>query len=196
MKIEEVVNCGGIAEKNPLVMQIYADVCNRPMKVSRSAQTCAVGAAIFGAVAGGAHANVAAAQEKMTGTKSHGLSTAQGGGQRFTPSCIASTAACTTPSGARLKEAALRRHERPDRDSQPSPPGGRSDARHLKNEVCEANRDLARFRTGRPDVGQRQRRGPGAGADGHQAQRRALRRSWNRRRWWSWILTARSSKGI
>ena len=39
VKVKEVVNCGGIAEKNPLVMQIYADVCNRPMKVSRSAQT-------------------------------------------------------------------------------------------------------------------------------------------------------------
>ncbi|MCL4202321.1 MAG: ribulokinase [Pirellulaceae bacterium] len=67
--VKEVVNCGGIAEKNPLVMQIYADVCNRPMKVSRSAQTCALGAAIFGAVAGGAYRNVSAAQRKMTGTK-------------------------------------------------------------------------------------------------------------------------------
>ncbi|TVS10522.1 MAG: ribulokinase [Planctomycetaceae bacterium] len=67
--IKEVVNCGGIAEKNPLVMQIYADVCNRPMKVSRSAQTCALGAAIFGAVAGGAYRTVPAAQRKMTGTK-------------------------------------------------------------------------------------------------------------------------------
>jgi L-ribulokinase len=54
VRVEEVVNCGGIAEKNPFVMQIYADVCNRPMKISRSAQTCALGAAIFGAVAGGA----------------------------------------------------------------------------------------------------------------------------------------------
>ncbi len=53
--VREVVNCGGIAEKNPFVMQIYADVCNRPMKVSRSAQTCALGAAIFGAVVGGAY---------------------------------------------------------------------------------------------------------------------------------------------
>ena len=48
MAVKEVVNCGGIAEKNPFVMQIYADVCNRPMKVSRSAQTCALGAAVFG----------------------------------------------------------------------------------------------------------------------------------------------------
>jgi L-ribulokinase len=69
VKVEEVVNCGGIAEKNPFVMQIYADVCNRPMKVSRSAQTCALGAAIFGAIVGGAHASAQEAQQKMTGFK-------------------------------------------------------------------------------------------------------------------------------
>jgi len=69
VQVREVVNCGGIAEKNDLVMQIYADVCNRPMKVSRSAQTCALGAAIFGAVAGGAWPDVPAAQKKMTGLK-------------------------------------------------------------------------------------------------------------------------------
>ena len=34
VKVEQVVNCGGIAEKNPLVMQIYADVTGRPMKIS------------------------------------------------------------------------------------------------------------------------------------------------------------------
>jgi len=38
VKIREVINCGGIAEKNPVVMQIYADVTGRPMKISRSAQ--------------------------------------------------------------------------------------------------------------------------------------------------------------
>jgi L-ribulokinase len=64
-----VINCGGIAEKNPLVMQIYADVCNRPMRISRSAQTCALGAAIFGAVAARAHQTVEAAQRAMTGVK-------------------------------------------------------------------------------------------------------------------------------
>ncbi len=67
--VHEVVNCGGIAEKNPFVMQIYADVCNRPMKVSRSAQTCALGAAIFGAVVGGAYGTTEEAQERMTGVK-------------------------------------------------------------------------------------------------------------------------------
>ncbi len=69
VRVREVVNCGGIAEKSPLTMQIYADVCNRPMKVSRSAQTCALGAAMFGAVAGGAFRTVKQAQSKMTGVK-------------------------------------------------------------------------------------------------------------------------------
>ncbi len=69
VKVREIVNCGGIAEKNPLVMQIYADVTNRPMKISRSGQSCALGAAIFGAVAGGAFQTVAAAQRRMTGVK-------------------------------------------------------------------------------------------------------------------------------
>ncbi len=70
VKVKEVVNCGGIAEKNPFVMQIYADVTGRPMKISRSAQTCALGAAIFGAVAAGVYKRVEQAQRKMTGTKS------------------------------------------------------------------------------------------------------------------------------
>jgi len=69
VEVEQIVNCGGIAEKNPLVMQIYADVTGRPMKVSRSGQTCALGAAIAGAVVGGAHPNYAAAQKAMTGLK-------------------------------------------------------------------------------------------------------------------------------
>jgi L-ribulokinase len=70
VKVEEVVCCGGIAEKNPLVMQIYADVCNRPIKISRSAQTSALGAAVFGAMVGGAYRAVEQAQGRMTGVKS------------------------------------------------------------------------------------------------------------------------------
>lgn len=69
VRVDEVVNCGGIAEKSPLTMQIYADVCNRPMKIARSGQACALGAAIFGSVAGGAHASVEEAQAAMTGVK-------------------------------------------------------------------------------------------------------------------------------
>lgn len=53
VKVSEVINCGGIAEKNPLLMQIYADVTAREMKISRSAQSCALGACIAGAVAAG-----------------------------------------------------------------------------------------------------------------------------------------------
>src|SRR5213079_1850047 len=44
VKVAQIINCGGIAEKHPSIMQIYADVTGRPMKVSRSAQTCALGA--------------------------------------------------------------------------------------------------------------------------------------------------------
>jgi L-ribulokinase len=69
VKISSVVNCGGIAEKSPLVMQIYADVTGRPMKVSRSAQTCALGSAIAAAVVAGAHKDYATAQKRMTGLK-------------------------------------------------------------------------------------------------------------------------------
>ncbi len=69
VKISSVVNCGGIAEKSPLVMQIYADVTGRPMKLSRSAQTCALGSAIAAAVVAGAHRDYATAQRRMTGLK-------------------------------------------------------------------------------------------------------------------------------
>ena len=69
VKISSVVNCGGIAEKSPLVMQIYADVTGRPMKVSRSAQTCALGSAIAAAVVAGAHKDYATAIKRMTGLK-------------------------------------------------------------------------------------------------------------------------------
>ncbi|MCS7239292.1 MAG: ribulokinase [Thermoguttaceae bacterium] len=68
LKVEEVVACGGIAEKNPFVMQVYADILNRPIRIARSSQTCALGAAIFGAVVGGVYRSTEAAQRKMCGT--------------------------------------------------------------------------------------------------------------------------------
>jgi L-ribulokinase len=67
--IDEVIACGGIAEKNPLVMQVYADVIGKEMKVARSAQTCALGSAIAGAVAAGAFAQFADAQRAICGVK-------------------------------------------------------------------------------------------------------------------------------
>jgi L-ribulokinase len=47
--INEVVNCGGITHKNPLFMQIYADIINKPMKIAASDETVALGAALMGA---------------------------------------------------------------------------------------------------------------------------------------------------
>lgn len=68
--IRRVVNCGGISVKSPLAMQIYADVLNRPLEISRSPQTCALGAAMAGAVVAGrrcgGHDNFAQAAKAMT----------------------------------------------------------------------------------------------------------------------------------
>ena len=50
-------------------MQIYADVLQVPMKISRSAQTCALGSAMCGAVVGRAHKNLSSAQKAMGGLK-------------------------------------------------------------------------------------------------------------------------------
>jgi L-ribulokinase len=51
--VNELVTCGGLPEKNKLLMQIYADVTGRELKVTASKQTPALGSAIFGAVAAG-----------------------------------------------------------------------------------------------------------------------------------------------
>lgn len=51
--IKELYAAGGIAEKNEMLMQIYADVTNREIRISASSQTPALGSAMFGAVAAG-----------------------------------------------------------------------------------------------------------------------------------------------
>jgi L-ribulokinase len=66
--IREVINTGGLSIKNATLMQIYADILGRPMKVSRSEQTCALGAAIFGAVAAG-HGSLAELQGRLTAVR-------------------------------------------------------------------------------------------------------------------------------
>ncbi len=71
--VERIVNCGGISAKNAMVMQIYADVMGRPVMISRSTQTCALGAAMAGAVVAGVeaggHDTFASAVEAMTGVQ-------------------------------------------------------------------------------------------------------------------------------
>lgn len=71
VEIKEVINCGGLAVKNSLMMQIYADIIGRPMKISASEQTPALGAAIFAAVASGkdngGYNSILDAQTEMTG---------------------------------------------------------------------------------------------------------------------------------
>ncbi|HEX5068803.1 MAG TPA: ribulokinase [Vicinamibacterales bacterium] len=68
--IDRVISCGGIAEKNALFMQIYADVLGRPMLLAGSPQTPALGSAIAAAVAAGSraggHDDFATAQDQMT----------------------------------------------------------------------------------------------------------------------------------
>lgn len=63
--IDEVVALGGIPKKNPFVMQVTADVFNMPIKVAASDQACALGAAMFAAVAAGVYPDVQTAQAKM-----------------------------------------------------------------------------------------------------------------------------------
>jgi L-ribulokinase len=67
--VERIVCSGGIAEKNALLMQIYADVTGCEMRVSRSSQSCALGSAIGAAVVAGAHPDFKTAQAAMTGLK-------------------------------------------------------------------------------------------------------------------------------
>ncbi len=64
-----IVCAGGIAEKNPLLMQIYADVTGCTMQVAGSGQACALGAAISAAVRAGAHRDFPAAEKAMTRLK-------------------------------------------------------------------------------------------------------------------------------
>jgi L-ribulokinase len=65
VRIDELVACGGLAVKNPLLMQIYADVTGRPIRIAASDQACALGAAMQGAVAAGVYPDIHAAAKRM-----------------------------------------------------------------------------------------------------------------------------------
>ncbi|SFB08059.1 L-ribulokinase [Cohnella sp. OV330] len=67
--IDELYACGGLPRRNRLLMQIYADATGREIRIADSAETAALGAAMFGAVAAGAerggYATIADASRRM-----------------------------------------------------------------------------------------------------------------------------------
>jgi len=65
VRIDGTIALGGVAKKSPYVMQVMADVLNMPIKVARSEQTVALGAAMFAATVGGVYKRVQEAQKKM-----------------------------------------------------------------------------------------------------------------------------------
>ena len=67
--VERIICAGGIAEKNSMLMQIYADVTGSDMLVSGSSQACALGSAIGAAVVAGAYPDFKSAQAAMTSVK-------------------------------------------------------------------------------------------------------------------------------
>jgi L-ribulokinase len=67
LRIDGVIAVGGVAKKNPFVMQIVADVLNMPIKVASSDQTCALGSAMAASVVAGVYKNIPSAQKEMGG---------------------------------------------------------------------------------------------------------------------------------
>ncbi len=65
VKIDSVIGIGGIALKSPFVMQTLSDVLNMPIKVCKTDQACALGAAMFAATAAGVYSKVEDAQQAM-----------------------------------------------------------------------------------------------------------------------------------
>ncbi|OEK73073.1 ribulokinase [Staphylococcus saprophyticus] len=65
MEVERVFACGGIPKKNHLLMEIYANVLNKKITVIDSEYAPAIGAAILGAICGGAHPNFSSAIQAM-----------------------------------------------------------------------------------------------------------------------------------
>lgn len=67
--VKRVVCAGGIAEKNPMLMQIYADITGCTMQVAGSSQACALGSAVAAAVVAGVYKDYPSAQKAMTSLK-------------------------------------------------------------------------------------------------------------------------------
>jgi L-ribulokinase len=67
--VNRIVCAGGVAEKNAMLMQIYADITGCEMFVAGSSQACALGGAVSAAVLAGQHPDFATAQRKMTSVR-------------------------------------------------------------------------------------------------------------------------------
>lgn len=67
VRIDGVIAIGGVAKKNPFVMQTVADVLNMPIRVAASDQTCALGSAMAASVVAGIHKDIPSAQKAMGG---------------------------------------------------------------------------------------------------------------------------------
>lgn len=63
--VKGLIGLGGVARKSPYIMQTMSNVMQMPIRIHRSAQTCAAGAAMFAATAAGLYPTVQAAMEKM-----------------------------------------------------------------------------------------------------------------------------------
>jgi L-ribulokinase len=63
--IKGIIGMGGVAKKSPYVMQTLADILDMPIRITRSEQTCAAGAAMFAATVAGMYKTVNKAQEAM-----------------------------------------------------------------------------------------------------------------------------------
>jgi L-ribulokinase len=63
--IRGLIGLGGVAKKSPYIMQVMADVMNMPIRIHKSEQTCAIGAAMFAATAAGLYQKVEEAMQAM-----------------------------------------------------------------------------------------------------------------------------------
>ncbi len=63
--IKGLIGLGGVAKKSPFIMQLMADITEMDIRIHRSEQTCALGAAMFAATAAGIHKNVTEAMQSM-----------------------------------------------------------------------------------------------------------------------------------
>ena len=63
--VKGLIGLGGVAKKSPFIMQMMADVMNMPIRIHKSEQTCALGAAMFAATASGIYPKVEDAMQVM-----------------------------------------------------------------------------------------------------------------------------------